>query len=101
LGRGEEGSRTALPIWVKFMGIALKGVPENQMAMPDGMVMQRIDKETGCPAGAGHRNATFEYFREGHVPDCDVPDDEGGIFNDASGVDPVEDEETEGAVPLF
>ena len=77
------------------MGIALQGVPENQMEMPDGMVIQRIDRETGCPVGAGHRNATFEYFREGKVPNCDAPDDQGDIFNNASGVDPVIDEDTE------
>ncbi len=102
LGRGEEGSRTALPIWVQFMRIALAGVPEHQMDMPEGMVIQRIDRETGCPAGAGHRNATFEYFRAGHVPTCEHVDHDGDIFNDASGVDPVEDDdEAEGGEPLF
>ena len=46
LGPGEEGSRTALPIWIEFMRLALDGVPENQMAMPDGMV---ISASTGRP----------------------------------------------------
>ena len=36
LGPGEEGSRTALPIWIEFARIALAGVPENQMPMPEG-----------------------------------------------------------------
>ena len=85
LGPGEEGSRTALPIWIKFMGAALDGVPENQMAMPEEMVMQRIDRATGCPARAGQPNATFEYFREGHVPDCVAPDRPPDIFNDVTG----------------
>ncbi|MGI9200641.1 MAG: penicillin-binding protein 1A [Woeseiaceae bacterium] len=93
LGPGEEGSRTALPIWIQFMGAALKGVAENQMAMPEEMVMQRIDRATGCPARAGQPNATFEYFREGHVPDCEAPDATPDIFNDVTGVDPVEDDE--------
>jgi penicillin-binding protein 1A len=93
LGPGEEGSRTALPIWIKFMGAALEGVPENQMAMPEQMVMQRIDRATGCPARAGQPNATFEYFREGHVPDCVAPDATPDIFNDVTGVDPVEEDE--------
>ena len=53
LGPGEEGSRTALPIWIEFMRIALRGVPENQMPMPDGIVSVLIDRETGCPARAG------------------------------------------------
>jgi len=102
LGPGEEGSRTALPIWIKFMGAALDGVPENQMAMPEEMVMQRIDRATGCPARAGQPNATFEYFREGHVPDCVAPDSTPDIFNDVTGVDPVEeDEDSEEDESLF
>jgi len=88
LGPGEEGSRTALPIWIEFMRIALRGVPENQMPMPRGIVSVLIDRETGCPARAGQGNTMFEFFREGHVPECqnigDVPD----IFNDTSGTDP-------------
>jgi penicillin-binding protein 1A len=99
LGPGEEGSRTALPIWVEFMRAALQGVPEHQMDMPDGMLIQRIDKATGCPARAGQPNATFEFFREGHVPTCEAPETLQDIFNNTSGVDPVEDEAEE--EPLF
>ena len=93
LGPGEEGSRTALPIWIQFMGNALAGAPEHQMEMPEGMLIRRIDRATGCPARAGQPNATFEYFREGHVPDCVAPDETPDIFNDVTGVDPVDDEE--------
>ncbi len=102
LGPGEEGSRTALPIWVDFARIALAGVPENQMPMPDGIVSVRIDRETGCPARAGQANAIFEVFREGHVPDCAVIDDTPNIFNDASSIDPgPEEEPEEDTEPLF
>jgi penicillin-binding protein 1A len=99
LGPREEGSRTALPIWVEFMRAALKGVPEHQMAQPEGIVSVRIDRATGCPARAGQPNATFEYFREGHVPTCDAAEAMRDIFNDTSGVDPVEDDPEE--EPLF
>ena len=95
LGPGEEGSRTALPIWVEFTRIALNGVPEHQMPMPEGIVSVLIDKETGCPARAGQRNVTFEVFREGHVPECDIVDEIPDIFNDASGLDPNPEEESE------
>jgi penicillin-binding protein 1A len=100
LGPGEEGSRTALPIWVEFMRLALKGVPENQMAMPEGIVSVRIDPETGCPARSGQRNTIFEYFREDHVPVCEDVEDLPDLFNDASGTDP-EPEEEEGPEDLF
>ena len=104
LGPGEEGSRTALPIWIEFSRKALAGVPENQMPMPEGIVMVKIDKETGCPARAGQSNTTFEVFRENNVPKCEFVDDLPDIFNDASGIDaPPQDEaedETEDE-PLF
>ena len=29
LGKGEFGAKAALPIWVDYMGDALKGLPEN------------------------------------------------------------------------
>ena len=87
LGPGEEGSRTALPIWIEFMGMALRGAPENQMPQPDGIVTRRIDRSTGCPARAGELNSTFEVFREGHVPECENVETLPDIFNDASGVD--------------
>jgi len=95
LGPGEEGSRTALPIWIDFARIALDGVPDNQMPMPEGIISVLIDRETGCPARAGQRNVIFEVFREGHVPECENIDDTPNIFNDASGVDPEPEEEPE------
>jgi len=98
LGPGEEGSRTALPIWIEFMRLALRGAPEHQMAQPEGIVSVRIDRATGCPARAGQPNAIFEFFREGHVPICAAPEAIQDIFNDTSGVDPVEDEAEEEAL---
>jgi penicillin-binding protein 1A len=95
LGAGEEGSRTALPIWVEFTRIALDGVPEHQMPMPEGIVSVLIDRETGCPARAGQRNVVFEVFQEGRVPECDVVNEIPDIFNDASGIDPSPEEESE------
>ncbi len=102
LGPGEEGSRTALPIWIEFMRLALRGVPEHQLPMPDGIVSALIDRETGCPARAGQRNTLFEFFREGHVPVCENVDELPDIFNDAGGIDEIpEDESEDESEPLF
>jgi penicillin-binding protein 1A len=102
LGPGEEGSRTALPIWIEFMRIALKGAPENQMAMPEGIVSARIDPKTGCPARSGQRGTIFEFFREGHVPVCEDSEALPDIFNDAGGIDAdPEAEDEEEAESLF
>ncbi|HWW04191.1 penicillin-binding protein 1A [Collimonas sp.] len=37
LGSREFGAQLALPIWVEYMGRALRGVPQYQMPMPDGV----------------------------------------------------------------
>ena len=95
LGPGEEGSRTALPIWIEFSRRALAGVPENQMPMPEGIVSALIDRDTGCAARAGQRNVVFEVFREGNVPKCEFVDDQPDIFNDASGIDAPREDEAE------
>jgi penicillin-binding protein 1A len=94
LGPGEEGSRTALPVWIDFARIAFDGVPEHRMPMPEGIVSVLIDRETGCPARAGQGNVVFEVFRENHVPECDSAEEVPDIFNDASGIDPEPDEES-------
>jgi penicillin-binding protein 1A len=94
LGPREEGSRTALPIWIEFMRIALRGLPEHEMAEPEGILWRRIDKATGCPSRFGQRNVIFEAFREGHVPVCEVDDDIVDPFNNTSGVDALPDVES-------
>jgi penicillin-binding protein 1A len=95
LGPGEEGSRTALPIWIEFIRIALRGVPLHQLAVPEGIVSVRISKQTGCPASAVDPSygVMFEVFREGHVPVCEVADVVIDPFNDPSALDEEEPEE--------
>ena len=48
LGRGETGAQSALPIWINFMGTALKGVPQKGWAMPPGIITVKIDPNTGA-----------------------------------------------------
>jgi penicillin-binding protein 1A len=64
LGAREEGSRTALPMWIYFMAEALEGVPEAPLPRPAGIVTARISASTGLLALAGTPDATFELFRE-------------------------------------
>jgi penicillin-binding protein 1A len=101
LAPGEEGSRTALPIWIEFMRIALRGAPANQMDMPEGIISVLIDRDTGCPARAGQKNTIFEYFREGHVPECENTEELPDIFNDPAGADPEPEPAAEEEEPLF
>ena len=98
LGPGEEGSRTALPIWIEFSRAALKGVPSNQMPMPEGIVNVRIDSSLGCRARVGQADTMFEVFRDGHIPDeCEETQRGTDPFNDTTGADDlfIEEEEPE------
>lgn len=47
LGRGEAGSRAALPIWIDYMKTALKESRENDLEVPENVVSIFIDPETG------------------------------------------------------
>ncbi|MBB6092987.1 penicillin-binding protein 1A [Povalibacter uvarum] len=68
LGPGEEGSRTALPMWIYFMNDALQGVPELRRPPPPGLVTMRISADSGLAARPGEPNAIFETFMAGHLP---------------------------------
>jgi penicillin-binding protein 1A len=71
LGEAEEGARTALPIWINFMGEALKGVTEQHRAMPDGIVTLRISPETGTLVSAENPNGVPEIFMADHLPSAE------------------------------
>ena len=96
LGPGEEGSRTALPIWIEFMRRALDGVPEEIMPMPEGMVNVRINRLTGCRASANDNleDVMFEVFREDMAPQCEDVETQPDIFNTAEEGEDEEQEET-------
>lgn len=64
----EYGAQVALPIWIQFMAKALKGSPECALPQPPGLVMVRIDPNTGLRAHASNPRAKFEIFRINEVP---------------------------------
>jgi penicillin-binding protein 1A len=66
LGTGEEGARTALPMWIYFMREALYGVPQRRLPMPDGVVTARI--APSVPESGEEAPAEFEYFLADHLP---------------------------------
>lgn len=64
-----EYARTAsLPIWIDFMGQALKGQPPADLPEPPGLVSVRINPSTGLLAGPEDPNALFQVFTENTVP---------------------------------
>ena len=73
LGGSETGGAAALPIWMKYMASALKGVPEVEPAVPDGVIALRIDPVTGVRAD-NDENGIYDYFyQENPPPEIQVP----------------------------
>ncbi|MDF3019840.1 MAG: peptidase [Steroidobacteraceae bacterium] len=99
LGDGEEGARTAVPIWVDYMREALRGVPETRRSAPEGIVEIKINGRTG-----GTRDAdidpVFEYFRVEKLPS-----EEGYVGDPGLGpqdIDPNSpDTPQDGSEPIF
>ncbi len=70
LGNKETGSRTALPMWISYMGKVLKDVPKaddttSDDIVPAGIVMARINPETGFREEEGE---IMEYFLQENLP---------------------------------
>jgi penicillin-binding protein 1A len=73
LGRGENGSRAALPIWLEFMQAVLKDRPQADFEVPPGITFARIDPLTGLLARPDTPNSVLEAFRRGEEPKEYVP----------------------------
>src|SRR5438477_1656805 len=66
LGPQETGAAAALPIWMAFMSKVLKGVPEVPLKPPEGIVVARINPETGMREAEG--GGIPEYFYSEFTP---------------------------------
>ncbi len=78
LGEGEQGARTAVPVWVNFMREALKFVPDRPRPMPDGLVQARISPTTGQLVSAADPGGITETFMVDRLPS-------GGAVGEAAG----------------
>ena len=66
LGRNETGAQAALPIWMGYMGPALKGVPEQALTPPAGVVSMRVNPETGLRVADS--SGIVDYFYQEFLP---------------------------------
>jgi len=85
LGDYEQGGRTALPIWVDYMKVALEGVPEQTYPVPVGIVEAAIDPESGLRVRPGTPGAVNEWFPADSLPplkrqDSDQTEDEADPY---------------------
>ncbi|MBI5695269.1 MAG: PBP1A family penicillin-binding protein [Nitrospirae bacterium] len=68
LGRGEAGARSALPIWINFMGTALGSYPQDDFKVPEGITFVDIDADSGLLAAGHSRKVVSECFKAGTEP---------------------------------
>lgn len=69
LGARAYGSNTPLPIWVDYMRTALAEQEARPLAQPPGVVVVKIDPETGEAATPGQPGTIFEYFYADNAPE--------------------------------
>lgn len=67
LGKDETGGKAALPIWIHYMATALKGIPDEPYAIPDGVMTVKIDALTGTLAEEDEEGI-YEYFYQENPP---------------------------------
>jgi penicillin-binding protein 1A len=63
LGRGEYGGRAALPIWINYMGSALKDVPVADPQPPAGLLTVTINPATGGLLPDGTPGGRIDYVK--------------------------------------
>jgi penicillin-binding protein 1A len=68
LGRNESGAKVALPIWTDYMAVALQGMPETELEVPETVVTGFVSRETGEAVLPGSPDAYREYFIMGSEP---------------------------------
>ena len=68
LGRGETGSKTALPLWIDYMEEAHTELPNSDFPVPDGIVFVNMDSETGALASPHTKKVVRQAFVENTEP---------------------------------
>jgi penicillin-binding protein 1A len=69
LGKDETGARAALPIWIAFMNRALVDLPVEDFKAPRGIVMKKVNIETGLLTHEESNETIIEAFVEGMLPE--------------------------------
>jgi len=64
LGRNETGGTAALPIWMGYMASALKGVAEQPLTPPPGVLALKVGAESGARVGEGESGVVDFFYQE-------------------------------------
>jgi penicillin-binding protein 1A len=82
LGDREFAAQTALPIWIDFMRVALDGVPEMELVVPNGVTTAHIDG-AGNLLADGSEGGIVEFFKTEDLMRLSVVDDNDPKQQDA------------------
>ena len=85
MGRNETGGAAALPIWMGYMGVALKGVPEEPFTPPPGIVTAKVSPDTGLRVGDNAAGVQDYFYQEF------MPPEQGGGGGPATGEKPADE----------
>ncbi len=72
LGRNETGGKAALPIWIRYMGTALRGVPDVPYSQPDGVMQLKIDPLLGIMIGEDEEGEYEYFYQENPPPEVEI-----------------------------
>lgn len=75
LGKGETGSRTALPAWIQYMEKSHEELPSMEFPVPEKVVFANIDAETGRLVSSQSQQVVNQAFIEGSEPQLEAEDD--------------------------
>jgi penicillin-binding protein 1A len=68
IGRYETGAKAAAPIWLDYMEDAVKGMPVESFSIPEGVVFERVDPETGGATEDENMGSVVECFKADSLP---------------------------------
>jgi penicillin-binding protein 1A len=78
LGRGETGGKTALPIWLAYMKMAIGNDPVEPFPRPKGVVSASVQVRLG--QGQGKLRSVSDVFKSGHVEKSQKSAGSGSFF---------------------
>jgi penicillin-binding protein 1A len=64
----EFGASAAQPIWIEYMRVALKGLPDKKLIQPDDVVTKYVNNYSGLSVTSGGAGSRNEYFAKGSEP---------------------------------
>ena len=72
LGKDETGGKAALPIWIRYMATALRGMPDEPFKIPDGVMQLKIDAYTGTMIGEDDEGIYEYFYQESPPPEVEM-----------------------------